>query len=72
MVEVLRRRKKLAIRRKEGPGGELGRSRKGTCLKSSLMIKAAVWGQLRQKEEEMVRGKVEGTDVGEQKCSSLM
>ena len=31
-----------------------------------------VWGQLCQKEEEMFRGKVEGTDVGEQKCSSLM
>ena len=45
---------------------------KRDMFKEELDDEAAVWGQLRKKEEEMFRGKVEGTDVVEQKCSSLM
>ena len=44
------------------PGGSAGVLEEGRS--------GELWVEL--KEEEMFRGKVEGTDVGEQKCSSLM
>ena len=72
MVEVLRHGKKFAIRRKESSGVKILEEWKGTCFKSSLMIKLHFGVSFVIKRRRCSGDKVEGTEVGEQKCSSLM